>query len=132
MYRSQRIAAFLIDHIIFSIFSGIIFLILIWDSFFSPTDNNMNKPFELFYLFIGLILILYFFKDIVQGRSIGKRLVGISIIDKANINKVPNRFKLFVRNITILIWPIEAIILVITGNRLGDYIVNSTVIKKSE
>ncbi|CAN7502106.1 hypothetical protein LJR153_003505 [Paenibacillus sp. LjRoot153] len=48
-------------------------------------------------------MIYYVLKDIFKGRSIGKRLIGLKVVDKNNNNDVPGTIRLMLRNITILI-----------------------------
>jgi uncharacterized RDD family membrane protein YckC len=65
---------------------------------------------------------LYFNKDIFLGRSIAKRTLKLQIVD-IKTNKPANPLKCLVRNLTIILWPIEVIAsLVNNERRIGDYI----------
>lgn len=129
--RVVRIAAFLIDHFIFCIvLLPVYFLlaghILFDDSTMSTEQFSMLK--RKLYLTIGLGVIIYLLKDIVNGRSIGKRLTNISVRDGANGVQVPPAWRLLLRNLTIFIWPVEIIILLLTGKRIGDFIFKTQVV----
>jgi uncharacterized RDD family membrane protein YckC len=64
-------------------------------------------------------------KDFWRGRSIAKRLVGLQLIDVATGHS-PSSVKCFVRNITLMLWPVEVLLLLIQpARRIGDYIVGT-------
>lgn len=70
---------------------------------------------------------LYLNKDVLLGQSIGKRICGLQITDRATQMRA-NSFKCAIRNITIFLWPLELIMILITTNRrLGDFIVNTEI-----
>ena len=65
---------------------------------------------------------LYFNKDIYLGRSIAKRTLKLQIVD-IRTNKPANPLKCFVRNLTIVLWPIEVIAALMNNERrIGDFI----------
>jgi uncharacterized RDD family membrane protein YckC len=74
-------------------------------------------------------MIMYLFKDIFKGKSIGKRILRLAVRDSFNDQVVPTNFKLLLRNVTIIIWPIEAILVLFTNKRIGDFISKTQVIK---
>jgi len=61
----------------------------------------------IYYYILASVSFLLMLKDIFGGASIGKRIMKIKVFDSQN--KVPEFYKLVVRNITIIIWPIELI-----------------------
>lgn len=125
----QRITAILIDHIIGTLIVGVIFISINWDTMINPIDSNFSRPFETFNLVMTLGIIYYLLKDIYRGRSIGKRFVGIAIRDIENSNNIPGIIRLIIRNLTVLIWPFELIIMLLTNRRIGDRIAKTIVIK---
>lgn len=127
----KRLLAILIDHILGTVIFGIIFFSINLDSFIDPTESNSMKPFETFNTIIGFGMIYYLLKDIFKGRSIGKRLIGLRVVDINNTNDVPGKIRLVVRNITVLIWPIELLILIFKHRRIGDIITKTNVNKLS-
>lgn len=75
--------------------------------------------------------ILYFAKDSYQGISLGKWIMGIMVRDQNNLNKVPSFGRLFLRNLFLIIWPIEFLILATNkqNKRLGDTLTKAVVLK---
>lgn len=120
----ERLVSFLIDHLIVCV----VFVIAAF-SFVGITSNEASWIFGI-PLFLGIPLI-YGLKDIVNGRSIGKRVLSIGVRCIENPNEVPNKLRLFLRNITIIIWPIEFFILMFNSNgtRLGDMLAKTIVVK---
>ena len=73
-------------------------------------------------------MCIYFFKDIINGQSIGKRIMRIRVVDLNG--KKPSLFKLVIRNITIFIWPVEALLVLLDKQRLGDRLAKTKVVDK--
>jgi len=119
---SRRFGAFLIDHFI------LVFIIVL--TFFLVIDPSEIETSSMFIRFIFLLVfafVLYCCKDIVNGRSIGKRFFGLAVQD---INQnVPSTSKLIIRNLFTFLWPIE-IIAILTSKqkkKIGDHLVNTDV-----
>ena len=74
---------------------------------------------------------LYFLKDAIKGISIGKWIMGIMVRDAVNVDNIPSIGRLFLRNLLVIIWPIEFFILATNDEkkRLGDKIAKTTVVK---
>jgi uncharacterized RDD family membrane protein YckC len=127
--RKRRIVAFIIDHFVFTfLMFSIVFLAL------GPNFMNGNEPGKmsttmLFVMIPGLIL--YFTKDSLRGISIGKWIMGIMVRDENNQSEIPSFGRLFLRNLLIVIWPIEFIVLATSDQkkRLGDKITKAVVLK---
>jgi uncharacterized RDD family membrane protein YckC len=127
--RKRRIAAFLIDHFTFTfLIVGIVFLSLGTD--FMDENNFYNLTSKmLLTMLIGFLI--YFAKDSIKGISPGKWVMGIMVRDENNPNEVPSFGKLFVRNLFLIIWPVEFIVLASSQEkkRLGDKTVKAIVVK---
>lgn len=68
-----------------------------------------------------LFIAMFMIKDSLYERSIGKCLAGFKIIDSGT-NESINLLQSVIRNITILIWPLEILILLGTPEiRMGDF-----------
>lgn len=124
---TKRAVAFIIDAFVYAIVLFVAEMIVL------TITNNSVKIAELCMLFVS---IFYIAKD-VFGRSIGKKIMNIYIrIDKPNFsnqgklsndeNKVTWQ-KLLLRNITILIWPIEALMVLTGSRRIGEMITHTHV-----
>jgi len=74
------------------------------------------------------VISLYFNKDSVFGRSIGKRILGLQVIDIRS-GKPATPIQCLIRNLTILIWPVEVIFAIAnTRRRLGDFIARTQLV----
>ena len=127
--RKRRIAAFLFDHFTMTfIIVAISFLSL--GTGFLDEDNAGNVMVRVLpTMLIGFIL--YFAKDSIKGVSPGKWIMGIMVRDDNNHNKIPSTGRLFIRNLLIIIWPIEFVVLAVSQDkkRLGDKISKTAVLK---
>jgi len=115
--RKRRIAAFIIDHFaITGLMVSVTFLTLGPDFM---NQNNMND----FEAKLPMVLIpgflLYFGKDSFQGVSPGKWTMGIVVRNQDNREEIPSFGRLFLRNLFIIIWPVEFLVLAITRIRKG-------------
>ncbi|WP_428740447.1 RDD family protein [Tenacibaculum sp.] len=127
--RKRRIAAFIIDHFTFTfLIVGIVFLSL--GTNFMDENNFSNLTSKMLpTMLIGFLI--YFAKDSIKGISPGKWVMGIMVRDENNPYKVPSIGKLFIRNLFLIIWPIEFIVLASSQEkkRLGDKTANAIVVK---
>lgn len=71
---------------------------------------------------------IYFCKDCIGGQSPAKRIFKFQVVDNKT-EEIAKPFRCLIRNIFILLWPIEAIILLINPvRRLGDMVAGTKVI----
>jgi uncharacterized RDD family membrane protein YckC len=83
--------------------------------------NVVENPFSL-NLFDVFVFSLYFNKDCYLGQSIGKRLLRFRVLD-IKTGRPANPLRCLVRNLTLLIWPVEVIMAIVNvERRLGDLI----------
>lgn len=127
--RKRRIAAFLIDHFVMTFLIVLIVFILLGPNFMD--ENNPSKMISTILFVIIPGFILYFAKDSYKGISVGKWIMGIMIRDENNNNEIPSIGRLFLRNLFILIWPVEFIVLATNNQRqrLGDNVAKTVVVK---
>jgi uncharacterized RDD family membrane protein YckC len=98
-----RLGTMLLDHLIICLI-GIPPLI-----FYDLLTNSHNgsvgiSPYSMIPLFV-----IYFCKDCVGGRSPAKRILKLAVVDyKTNTPAKP--FQSLIRNLFVLIWPIEVIV----------------------
>ena len=75
-----------------------------------------------------LLFIIFINKDFFRSKSIGKRIFGLTIVNKSD-SKPATNVQCLIRNLTILIWPIEVITLLFSSNeRIGDLIAGTKVV----
>ena len=126
----KRIGAMLLDHIVMTF----VIMIIAMPTMMSKFDNAFaDEPlapkgaidWSLILMCFGMAL--YFNKDMIQGKSIAKRALKQEVVD-IKTGKVASALKCFVRNLTIAIWPIEAIVVLISpSRRIGDYLAGTRV-----
>ena len=108
----------------FLIITFIVLQLILGDSYFELIGTNTRLTS---FIFIS-ILIIYFLKDSYRGKSIGKRVIGLQVINRTT-NKPANELQCFVRNLIIPIWPLEVLITMFSPSiRLGDLLANTKVI----
>lgn len=124
LITGRRIAAFLVDHVIISFICIIPFM----SSSLLSMENGMDHFFSGLTLVMAAGFVCYALKDIF-GRSLGKRLFGLKLVttDDPQTPKMINRV---LRNLTIFIWPVEAIVMLNNPDRrrLGDRLGHTMVV----
>lgn len=129
---SRRILACVIDALVFGIITTISFFIVAFLIFRCNMDEQI-----LFNLWSYLLIILFIFRDSI-GIGFGKRFMGI-VVKSTKIDDRSQREleygiagwrKMLLRNITILIWPIELLVLITNEKRLGDMLAKTVVTKE--
>lgn len=128
----------ILDHFIMTAVATVFFLpgfISSFDFSFDISHEQVDTSDALFgfnYLLIYFIgFALYFCKDCFNGRSLAKRAVRIQVVDFAT--KLPaSPLKTLVRNILIIIWPVEVIVTLFSpSRRIGDFIAGTEVVPYS-
>ncbi|MDQ3190456.1 MAG: RDD family protein [Bacteroidota bacterium] len=127
--RKRRIAAFIIDHFVMTfLMVSIAFIAL------EPNFMDENNPSKMMTIMLAVMIpgfVLYFAKDSLKGISVGKWIMGIMVRDVNNQNEIPSTGRLFLRNLFIIIWPVEFIVLAANDQkkRLGDKVAKTVVVK---
>jgi uncharacterized RDD family membrane protein YckC len=89
------------------------------------TFGNPNAQPKLFlgnYYLNIFAFSLYFNKDIFMGKSPAKRILKLQVVD-IKTNLPANPLKCLVRNLMIVLWPIEVFVALINNERrIGDFI----------
>lgn len=118
----KRMVAVMIDHMI----NCMIILIPIFIPCFLIGDPAL--VFDHFGLILGIEAFLISTKDLIfKNASIGKKALNLKVV--TNNNEVPKKSQLIIRNITLLIWPIDFLVLLITKRRIGEIITKTKVIE---
>jgi len=128
-----RLGTMLLDHVFMTIIAMVFFLPTMISGFsdafkvsHEQTDFNfMEGPMKYLSMF-GFAL--YFCKDIINGRSIAKRILKLQVVDNKT-GQVATPLQCFVRNIFCIIWPIEVIVAMSnTSRRLGDKVAGTKLV----
>ena len=116
---TKRITALVIDFFLITFTFAAIILFCIGVGLID--ENNLTELNSLLFLRI-LILIIYLAKDSFKGISFGKWIMGIMIRDDNEQKSIPSFLILFLRNLYLILLPIELIVLIFSKNkkRLGD------------
>ncbi len=117
--NTKRLFAFIIDWIILSII-GI-------SAVFIYTEIKQQISPQIILRVTMFAYIIFLFRDIIGGASIGKRIFNLYIGNSNEPIRPIKKYKLILRNFTCIIWPVEGILLLTTGKRIGDYMTNTTV-----
>lgn len=122
----KRILAYLIDCALIvmplMVFS---FIIIFFGEFID--QSVLKRPFYIFYLLSILFCYLGLLgKDLIGKRSIGKRIMKLTIISEDGSQ--PKYLQLIIRNLFMLVWPIEALMLFGNKNRIGDKLAKTKVV----
>lgn len=118
--RTRRIIAFLIDHVVMTFLMVSIVFLALGPGFMDDDDSG---KFMSTLLVAGLpTFLLYFAKDSIKGISVGRWILGIMVRDSNNPDHIPRFGRLLVRNLFLIIWPVEFIVLALSKERkrLGD------------
>jgi uncharacterized RDD family membrane protein YckC len=125
----KRILAFLIDHFALTGLIVITAFLLVGNKFSQDTPPNELFTSMLLVLIPGFLI--YFSKDSFGGMSLGKRIAGIMIRSEKDRNEIPSFGRLFLRNLPIMLWPVEFLVLCADSKeqRLGDKLAATVVVQ---
>lgn len=126
--RKRRTIAFIIDHFVMTFLIVSVVFIAFGSNIMG---NNPTKMMTTMLVVMVPGFVLYFAKDSFKGISIGKWIMGIMVRDETNQSAIPSFGRLFLRNLFIIVWPIEIIMLVTNDQRkrLGDKAAKTVVVK---
>lgn len=117
----NRIIAMTIDYVIILLICQISLII-----YASLKEFNV---FEATNSIIATVMILTIFKDVVfKNASIGKKIMKIEI--RKEDDKIPPISTVILRNLTVIIWPLECLLIVMRKKRIGDIICGTKVAEK--
>jgi uncharacterized RDD family membrane protein YckC len=130
--RKRRIAAFLIDHVVLTFLMVATVFLALGPNFMDEDSIEKMTSIMLAVMLPGFLL--YFSKDSIQGISAGKWIMGIMVRDQINPNEIPSFGRLLVRNLFLIIWPVEFIVLATSQEkkRLGDKAAKAIVVKNPD
>lgn len=115
----KRILAFLIDYFLFMISIIVVSVFTLYDDYIMTEAKFSPFYYRCYIVVLFIVMVLFFFKDVMGGQSIGKRIMKIKVVCKET-GDAPNNFRCIARNITIYIWPIEALLVLLEKEKLGD------------
>jgi uncharacterized RDD family membrane protein YckC len=128
-----RLGAMILDHFFMTMIAMVFFIPGMISGFseaFKVSHEQTNPNFMGgAFGFIGMFgFALYFCKDIINGRSIAKRILKLQVVDNST-GQPASPLKCFVRNLFCILWPIEVIVaLTNPERRLGDRIAGTKLV----
>ena len=129
-----RIASVFVDLVSLTLVSRVIMFLTasLLSSSNSAETSNDDWYLDPYLMLLGSIVIillsLFLIKDIVNGQSLGKRLLKLQIVNYSTRN-VACPIECVLRNLTLLLWPLEALFILISpSRRLGDKLVGTQVV----
>ena len=131
--RFKRLLAFVIDwNITIAPFAALFYLA--FAIFTSKNEFDRTSIILLFILsfFGGILLFLKIFvlRDVLfKGRSLGKRILGLQVYDKKTLNPATVR-QCFIRNLFFFLYEIDAIVMLVTGESIGDRVAGTLVVSE--
>lgn len=91
-----------------------------------PADFNFMRGPMMYISLFGFVL--YFCKDIINGRSIAKRILKLQVVDNRT-GQVATPLQSLIRNIFCILWPIEVFVAISnTSRRLGDRVAGTKLV----
>jgi len=76
-----------------------------------------------------MLLFIILNKDIASGMSAGKRTFGFKIVD-IQTKKEASQLQCMLRNVTMMLWPLEVLMIIINPKRrIGDFIAKTEVVE---
>ncbi len=95
------------------------------------TRTTLGQWFP-FLLFMGLWLFPFCLRDLVGGRSLGKWLLGVRVVDSADAGTTPDARRLILRNLTIWLSPVGLALAAMHPDRMrfGDRLARTMVVEE--
>ena len=131
--RGRRLTSAITDHFIMTMVVMVFAIPEIAHQFthIKTADDTSIYSFAISNWYVYVLNIgfaLYFCKDSIGGQSPSKRIFKFQVVDNKT-GEIASPLRCLVRNIFILLWPIEAILLLINpARRLGDMVAGTKVI----
>lgn len=120
---SHRLGSMILDHLIMSLLAAAFTSVGFMTSFISLGMTGIGGT---------LGVLCYLAKDILRGKSAGKRIIGLQIVN-IETGLPASLTRTLIRNLTIVIWPIEVFITLFSKQRrLGDFIAGTEVIQSDK
>lgn len=126
--RLKRIVAFLIDWnitllpfvLVFGLIAGYL------------QQQSSGNPIIVIFCFLLILsaFVLFVLRDFVfKGRSLGKRIFGLCVYDKATLQESTSKQRIL-RNMFFFVYFVDGIILLATGESIGDRSVGTVVLSQ--
>ena len=128
-----RLGAMILDHFIMTMIMMVFFIpgmvVSFSNAFKTGHEQTVFDPFGGDWIYLGFLgFAVYFCKDIINGRSIAKRILKLQLVNNST-GQVASPIRCFARNVFCIIWPIEVIVSMITpSRRIGDRVAGTKLV----
>ncbi|MCL6274230.1 RDD family protein [Muricauda sp. 2012CJ35-5] len=118
-----------LDYFLFGLFFAPIFILV--EIVFADSNPKLESKIA-----DGLLVLFIFFylnKDLLRGKSLGKRFFGYQVVDLKSGNAASG-LQCFFRNLTIgFLWPVEVVCAVINPKRrIGDFLAKTELLDSEQ
>ena len=126
--KIRRIVAWIIDWILSGIPAFVCAFII--SAYVMESGGTITPPLVLlFFLCVFSYPVLFILRDVIFcGRSIGKRILGLRVIDRET-GQIPAIWKRIVRSAFLFVYLADGVYLLATGKSLGDTVCETTVVR---
>jgi uncharacterized RDD family membrane protein YckC len=132
--KNTRLISALLDHVVMTLVFGVFALPeLVYRLIISTKHSvKLNDMGQLFFYIMVTGYAAYLCKDCIGGRSLAKRVLKFQIVNYKT-GLIASPLRCFLRNISLVLLPVEAIVIFISPTRrIGDLIAGTTLISSSE
>ena len=128
----KRLPAFLVDLGIAGAIQALLMYLFVFAPAIQGAPLEFDKVIVWNFIITGISSIYIFLRDLFGGRSIGKRIMKLCVLSTVEGTQYPSPGRLVLRNILAILWPVEALLLLVGKTRLGDIIAKTKVVRKEE
>lgn len=131
--KLRRIAAWIIDWNISGFLTIAVFYITAFILYVSGVFES-ETPLALFaMLFIMLgYPVSFMLRDVVGGRSVGKRIMGLAVLDRQTAGKTSVKQRIMRNIFSVVLAQIDVVVLLIRGESIGDTLAHTAVVLKKD
>lgn len=131
--KDKRLLALIIDIVVWTLLLTAVFLGLYGMSFSDSDGYQIRYSGKTYAPFVLIGSVMFLAKDCINGISLGKWMVGIRVRNEHDPTSTPSVIKLFLRNIPLIVWPLEVFALYINPDkqRFGDIMAKTIVVEYS-
>ncbi len=123
--KTKRFIAGFIDLLVACVIQAILMLDLV-----IKTQQGQPVIIEhliLLMVFLSFISLSYLiFRDVLGSRSLGKRIMHLRVVDDTSGEAATSKARLL-RNVLWVLGPVEVLVFLLKGNRMGDTLAGTTV-----
>lgn len=126
---SKRLASALTDHMIFTMIIGFFFAPeIIYVFLHTKIAFERQQSFQLLTYWGYVGIALYFCKDCLYGQSPAKKIMQFQVVNNKT-GEVAGPFRCFIRDLFVMLFPIEGIMTFVNpSRRLGDFVAGTKVV----